>query len=94
MNTIPTMEHATITINTYGRYNLIMDAGWVFYDTFDYANWVDEEGNPIEPSTEEICYYRAIYNLPSDTDFATRFVVVAESEVPADQIFGNVTPLK
>lgn len=90
MSTIPTLEHTTFTINKYNRYNITTDNGWVLYDSFDYINHTDEEGNPCEPTPEEICYYRAIYNLPSDTDFKTRIVVVNENEVPAEQIFGTI----
>jgi hypothetical protein len=65
-----------------------MHEGWVFYDASDYADYTDDEGNPREPYPEEISYYR--YGVFSPTaDFANRIVVVAESEVPENQIFGN-----
>ena len=83
---LPTLEHATITVNPVGRYNLIMDDGWVFWDRNDYR---DENGDYYTPPDEELCYWRAMYNLATTTDFAARFVVVAESDVPANQIFGD-----
>lgn len=89
-NTIPTIAHATVTANAYGRYNIVMDDGWVFWDRSDYGT--DENGNFVEPLPEEICYSRAGYNYPADYDFDNRIVVVAEADVPANQIFGDVTP--
>lgn len=84
---IPTIEHATVTLNQWGRYVVQMDEGYVFYDTRDYANLTDEDGNPREPLPEEIVYSRYGVFSPS-TDIVNCLVVVAESDVPADQIFG------
>ena len=83
---LPTLEHATITLNRFGGLDLIMQARWVFWDRNDYT---DEHGNYITPPAEELCYWREIYNLDTDTDFKTRFVVVHESEAPANQIFST-----
>lgn len=94
---IPNIEHATITINDYGRYNIVMNEGWVFYDLHDYNDMCDDEGNPItaeqyvELHPEAISYSRVFRNVPTTYDFS-KIIVVAEEDVPADQIFGNVTP--
>lgn len=86
---LPTIAHATVTLNVRNRVVIQMDDGWVYYDRNHYGT--DENGNYIEPLPEEIYYYRYGVYSPT-TDFDARIVVVAESEVPADQIFGTVTP--
>lgn len=68
------------------RVDFIANEGYVLYNSDDYANLTDEEGNPREPLPEEICYVRAIYNVPVTYDF-TKFIVVPEADVPAEQIF-------
>lgn len=84
---LPTIAHATVTLNPRNRVVIQMDEGYVFYDRNDYSELIDEEGNPREPLPEEISYFRYAVYSPA-TDFDNRIVVVAESEVPADQIFG------
>lgn len=88
---LPNIEHATVTVNAAGGIEIRMLAGWVFYDRDNYADFTDEEGNPREPLPEEICYFRFICFPPSITaeQIESRIVVVAESEVPADQIFST-----
>ena len=81
-------EYATISVN---RVNVAMKTGYVFYDLADYEGLTDEEGNPREPYPEEIAYSRRLFNTSVNRDFST-IVIVPESEVPADQIFGTVTP--
>lgn len=84
----PIIEHATVTTNAYGRYNIVMDEGWVFYDLADYAGYTDDDGNPREPYPDEISYSRAGYNYPTNYDFST-IRVVPEADVPPYQISGN-----
>lgn len=86
-NTLPTIEHATVTLNPRGRVVVQMDDGWVFCDMRDYEGLTDEEGNPREPLPEELSYYRYGVFSPA-TDIASCLLIKAESEVPADQIFG------
>ena len=78
---LPTIEHATVFYNQYGSITVQMDSGYVFYrsDLF-----------PEETPAEEMAYSRRGY-FPTDFDFSY-IVVVAESDVPADQIYGDVTP--
>lgn len=78
---LPVIEHATVTLNQWDRVVIQMDDGYVFYRLDMYP-----EGTPAE----EICYSRYGVFSP-DRDFSV-FVVVAESDVPADQIFGDTTP--
>ena len=77
-NVLPKIDHANVTLNERNRVVIQMDEGWAFYrlDIFP-------EGAP----TDKKAYSR--YGVLSlDYDYSN-FVVVAESEVPADQIFGN-----
>lgn len=78
---LPTIEHATISYNQYGGITVQLDSGYVFYRSDLFP-----EGTP----EEEMAYSRRGYFTIS-FDFSC-IVVVAESEVPADQIYGNVTP--
>jgi hypothetical protein len=64
-----------------------MHDGWVFYDRRDYT---DENGDFREPELDEISYFRYGVFSPAN-DFDAIIVVVAESDVPADQIFGVPT---
>lgn len=82
--TLPNIEHASVTLNEYGRVVIRMDAGWVFWDRNDYR---DENGEVYDPPAEWICYSR--YGVFSPQYDFSGFVVAAESEVPADQIFGK-----
>ena len=87
---LPNIEHITTTTNRYGSTELTADAGYVFYDRNSYLDFTDEEGNPRDPLPEEILYSRYMVFPASVTaaEIEARIVVVAESEVPADQIFG------
>lgn len=85
---LPVIAHASVTLNVRNRVIIDMDDGWVFYDRADYADFTDDEGNPREPYPEEISYFRWGSYAP-DTDFDARIVVVAEADVPANQIFGG-----
>ena len=77
---LPVIEHADVTLNERNRVVVQMHDGWVFYRLDMYP-----EGTP----PADICYSRyAVLSLEYDY---SNFVVVAESEVPADQIFGNPT---
>lgn len=80
----PTVTNATIIPR---RVDVVANTGYVLYNLNDYADLTDEEGNPREPLPEEISYVRAIYNVPVTYDF-TKFIVVPEADVPANQIFG------
>lgn len=82
---LPTITNVTITAR---RVDVVANAGYVFYDLHDYADYTDDEGNPREPLPEEISYMRARYNLPVTYDF-TKIIVVPETEVPENQIFGG-----
>lgn len=88
-NTLPTIAHATISLNQWSRVVIQMDEGWVFWDRNHYG--VDENGNFIEPVPEEMIHFRYGVYAPT-TDFDNCIVVVAEAEVPTDQIFGTVIP--
>lgn len=88
---LPTIAHADVQYNQWGRVEITMYEGWVFYDASDYEGWTDIDGNPVEPMPEEISYYRYGVFSPN-SDLVNRIVVVAESEVPADQIFGVEQP--
>lgn len=84
---LPNIPHASVTLNERNRVVIRMDTGWVFWDRQDY---VDENDNVYDPDPSEIGYSR--YGVYSPNyDFST-FVVVAESDVPADQIYGVSNP--
>lgn len=88
---LPTIPHADVSLNPRNRVVIQMHDGWVYYDASDYEGLTDSEGNPCEPTPEEISYFR--YGVFSPTaDFANRIVVVPEDSVPADQIFGTTEP--
>lgn len=87
---LPTIPHATVTLNVRNRVVIQMNEGYVYWDRDHYGT--DENGNYNEPLPEEIYYYRYGVYSPA-TDFDTRIVVVAESELPEGaEIFGTVTP--
>lgn len=83
---LPTIEHATVNFTDYSRVEITMNKGFVFYDKDNYSQLTDDEGNPREPLPEEISYFRYGVFAP-DTDFESRIVAVAESEVNKEQIF-------
>ena len=83
-----TNDYATVSVN---RINLMIEDGYVAYRRSDYEGLIDEEGNPREPLPDEISYFRAFYNISVNADFSN-YVIVPESEVPENQIFGTVTP--
>lgn len=83
---LPNIPHATVSYNQWNRVVIQMDDGYVFCAMQDYDGLTDEDGNPREPYPEELAYYRYGVFSPA-TDF-TRFVVEAETDVPANQIFG------
>lgn len=87
---LPTIANATVQYNRYGNVEITMNDGYVFYDRENYADLTDEDGNPREPLPEEICYFRFICfpRSVSNEEIEARIVVVAEADVPADQIFG------
>lgn len=84
---LPYIPNATVTETTYSRVEITMNDGYVFYDRENYADLTDEDGNPREPLPEEISYFRYGVYAP-ETDFENRIVVVDESDVSAEQIFG------
>ena len=77
-DTLPTIAHATVTLNQWGRVVIQMNSGWVFYDLREYP-----EGTPAE----DICYYGYGVYSP-DYDF-NNIIVVDETTVDADQIYDN-----
>lgn len=83
---LPIIEHATVNSTDYGRVEIRMNDGYVFYDKDNYSQLTDEEGNPREPSPEEISYFRYGVFAP-ETDFAKRIVVVDETTINSDQFF-------
>ena len=87
---LPTIPHATVTLNVRNRVVIQMHEGWVYWNRAVFGR--DENGNFIEPENpEDISYFR--YGVYSPTfDFDNCIVVVAESEVPENQIFGTVMP--
>ena len=84
---LPNIPHADVSLNVRNRVVIQMHEGWVFYDRRDYT---DENGDFREPEPDEISYFRYGVFSPAN-DFDAIIVVVAESEVPTDQIFGDVT---
>lgn len=88
---LPNIEHANTYVDRFGATVVEMHSGYVCYDRNDYADLTDDEGNPREPLPEELSYFRAKYYPPSVTaaEIEARIVVAAESDVPAEQIFGN-----
>lgn len=78
---LPNIEHATVTLNERNRVVIQMDEGWLFYRLDMY---------PEDTPPEEICYSRYCVVSPA-TDFSL-FVVVAEADVPANQIFSDPAP--
>lgn len=78
---LPTIEHATVTLNTRNRVVIQMDEGWVFFDTYDYKDYVDDEGNPRKPLPDEISYYKYAVYAPM-TDFISRICVTDENGIP------------
>lgn len=88
---LPTIANATVQYNRYGNVEITMNDGYVFYDRENYADLTDEDGNPREPLPEEISYFRFICfpRSVSNEEIEARIVVVAEADVPADQIFGE-----
>ena len=88
--TIPVIAHADVSLNQWGRVVIQMHEGYVYWDRNDFGK--DENGNYIEPENpEDISYFRYGVYSPT-TDFDNCIVVVPESEVPENQIFGTVTP--
>lgn len=83
---LPKIEHATINYTDYGRVEIAMNDGYVFYDKDNYADLKDEEDNNRDPLPEEISYFRYGVFAP-DTDFENRIVVVDEATVNKNQIF-------
>ena len=83
---LPTIAHCTVQwLDDSERVIVLtMDSGWVYWDRRDYT---DDDENIIEPDPSEIGYSRS-GNYPPSYDFST-IVVVAESEVPANQIYGK-----
>ena len=83
---LPTIPHATVTLNVRNRVVIQMDDGWVYWDRDVFGR--DENGNFIEPENpEDISYFR--YGVYSPNyDFDACIVVVAEEDVPSNQIFG------
>ena len=80
------MNCINLNENNLGRIVVTPADGFVFYDKDNYKDLTDENGNPREPSPEEISYFRYGVYAP-DTDFENRIVAVAENEVPKEQIF-------
>lgn len=88
---LPNVEHTTAAKTPLGATEVTANDGYVFYDRANYEDYTDENGNPCEVPAEEICYFRYIVFGKSVTaeEIESRLVVVPESEVPADQIFGT-----
>lgn len=80
---LPTIPHCNVHWLNDKKITVVLDMndGWVYWDRRDYT---DDDENIIEPDPSEIGYSRS-GNYPSSYDFST-IVVVAESEVPANQI--------
>ena len=78
---LPTIEHATVSYNQYGGITVQMDSGYVFYRSDLFP-----EGTP----EEEMAYScRGYFTISFDFSY---IVVVADSDVPANQIYGSTTP--
>ena len=87
---LPNIEHVTATTRPSGATALTADEGYVFYDKNVYSGLTDENGNPRDPRPDEISYFRYKVFAASVTaeQIEARIVVVAESTVPENQIFG------
>lgn len=81
-NPLPTIAHATVSFNQWGRVVIQMDEGWVYWDRASFG--IDENGNFIEPEAPEYISYSRYGVYAPDTDFDARIVVVAESEIGND----------
>lgn len=88
---LPNIEHITATYRPSGAIAITADTGYVFYDRCDYEGLTDDDGNPREPLPEEMLYfrYRVFGKSVTAEKIEARIVLVAESEVPANQIFGT-----
>ena len=92
INNVPNIENATVEIAFGIVWKITANPGYVFWDR---ANYIDTEtGTWLDPAPEEISYSRFGYYQPSIGIEAieARIVVVPEADVPADQIYGSVTP--
>lgn len=83
---LPIIKNATVNLTAYGRVEITMNDGYVFYDKDNYADLTDDEGNSREPLPEEISYFRYGVFAPN-TDFENRIVVVDETTINEEQIF-------
>jgi hypothetical protein len=92
MSNLPNIENATVTVHRTNYWKISANTGYVFWDRADYIDY--ETGTLREPSPEEIAYSRVGYYPQSIGIEAieARIVVVQESDVPADQIYGGLTP--
>lgn len=80
------MKHINLKENALGRIEVTPEKGFVFYDKDNYKDLTDEDGKPREVTPAEISYFKYGVYAP-DTDFESRIVAAAESEVPKEQIF-------
>lgn len=87
---LPNIEHIISAYRPSGAISITAESGYVFYDKNDFADLTDEDGNPREPLLEELYYirYRVFGISVTAEEIESRIVVVAEADVPADQIFG------
>lgn len=88
---LPNIDNATVEVAYTRMWKITANEGYVFWDRADY---VDETGDWVEPAPENISYSRYGYYQQSIGIEAieARIVVVPEADVPADQIYGDVTP--
>ena len=89
---LPVIENATVEEFSTRMWKITANDGYVFWDRADYIDY--ETGMLREPAPEEIAYSRVGYYQRSIGVEAieARIVVVPEADVPADQIYGSVTP--
>lgn len=88
--------HADISLNEWNRVVVQMHDGWVFWRRDMFPNpetgefYDPETGEMYEPSPEELAYSR--YCVCSQSTNFDLFVIVDESTVNPDQIFGSTIP--
>lgn len=79
---IPYITHANVVMNQWGRVEITMHEGYVFWNKREF---LDESGEFVQPSPEDISYAKWGSFAPSSVEY---LVEAVESEAPADQSNG------
>jgi hypothetical protein len=94
MSNMPNIPNTTIEVVYTNYWKITTNEGYVFWDRADYIDY--ETGMLREPAPEEIAY-SIMCLCPQSIGveaIEARIVVVPESDVPANQIFGNASDNK